>query len=496
MKLLIKPKNTLRRTFLKVAAATGALFGLGTAVTAQEGPITAEEIVLGGRRTGWRGGSPESIQSARNPTLRLIEGQEYTLTWENLDGAPHNFNIIDEEGEEQFVETEIVSSRGEIQTVEFTAQAGMAEYFCAPHPVAMRGEIEVVEGDDEEQAEETTDGEAVETIVDIPGEATPENLAIDADGSLYFGITAGEVRALTPEQTQETGLSLDDTQLVGELPGEAFGVEVVPDGTLYVALHTGEETGIWRLPRDGTAADGDMADDEGGNTDEPDDGEETRAGNETDTGDTDTVDGTDATDAEPFATVGVQDEVFPNGVEYDRRRDRLLFTESFGGVVYEAPLDADDPQNAASVWFEDDRLETETFGANGLTLGPDGNLFVAVTEDQVDGEDAGRVLRIPVNEDGSAGEAETYVEGPEMHGADGIDMHPLDRTLYVAAIFQSKVVTVTPEMETEDVLTSDDGLVFPSDVTFGTIPGQCNDLFICNFAPEDPEESAILRWSP
>ncbi|MFC6766073.1 hypothetical protein ACFQE6_14050 [Natrinema soli] len=469
----------------------------------------------------------------------------------------------------------------------------------------------------------------IKTIVDISGEPTAENLAVDPDGSVYFSITAGEVRRITATQTQETGLSLDNAELVGELPGDTLGVEVVPDGTAYAAVQSGEETGVWRVPRDAAGAESDdggetdgedeadatvatsshdefgeilvdsegmtlymfdedeqdaeesacyddceenwppltteeepaagddisaelttferedgetqvaangwplyyfaqdeeagdangqgigdvwwvldeageparETDDEAANGDEAEDDEaeedeEAEVDDDAEDAETDDDELDETADAELFAILGIEDEVVPNGIAYDRVRDRFLVTESFGGVVYEVPLDADDPENAASVWFEDDRLSTEMFGVNGLTITPDDDVFLAVTDDEIDGEAAGRILRVPVEDDGSAGEGETFVEGPEVHGADGLAYHPLDGDLYVAAILQSSVIRVSDDGESEPVATADDGLVFCSDVAFGTVPGQCNDLFICNFAPEQPEESAILRWSP
>ena len=50
---------------------------------------------------------------------------------------------------------------------------------------------------------------------------------------------------------------------------------------------------------------------------------------------------------------------------------------------------------------------------------------------------------------------------------------------------------MTAEGETDVVADSEDELVSPSDVVFGT--GEMVDsLFICNFAPGSPEEGAIL----
>jgi len=65
--------------------------------------------------------------------------------------------------------------------------------------------------------------------------------------------------------------------------------------------------------------------------------------------------------------------------------------------------------------------------------------------------------------------------------------------MYVAANSLNEVVRVTSEQETETVASDDNGLVFPSDVLFGTTQAQSETLFICNFANEKPEEGAILR---
>ena len=293
---------------------------------------------------------------------------------------------------------------------------------------------------------------SVETVVEIPGEEkVPENLAIDGDGSLYFGITAGEVWRLTAEQTQQTGLTLDDATRVATLPGSAAGVEIGADGTVYVASQADAGTGVWEVPPDG----GDPA---------------------------------------FFAAISPTNgnQVFPNGVLSDGDRDRLLVTESFSGRVYEVPLDATDPETAASVWLDADSLDTESFGANGLAFGPDGAVFVAVTRATNDaGEDVGRLVRAPVADDGSATNAVPFLESPAIFGADGIATR--NRAVYVAANSINEVVRVGPDQQTSTVASADDGLVFPSDVVFGTADSQQGDLFICNFANENPEEGAILR---
>ena len=277
-----------------------------------------------------------------------------------------------------------------------------------------------------------TDGATVETVVAIPDDRVPENLAFGPDGALYFGVTAGELRRLAPGRTGATDLSLADTERVATLPG-AIGVEVGPDGTGYVAVASGDDrAGVWSVT----------------------DGE-----------------------ASPLAGIGG----FPNDVLYDGDRDRLLVTESQGGVVYAVGTDGE-----RTTWLDDDRLSTESFGANGLARGPDGDVYVAVTRAA---GGVGRLLRVPVADDGTAraDAATVHVAGEAVFGADGITTR--GAAVYVAANSQNRVVRVASDGSTATVADAADGLVFPSDVLFGPD----GDLFVCNFATDSPADAGILR---
>lgn len=277
----------------------------------------------------------------------------------------------------------------------------------------------------------TTRALGVETVVSIPGERVPENLAFDADGNLYFGLTAGEVRRLSSDRAGETGLTVENTEQIATMPG-AIGVEVGPDGTVYVAVATQDDNaGVWVAPSDGEAS----------------------------------------------QLVGISG--FPNDILFDADRDRMLVTESSGGVVYTVGTDG-----SRETWLDDDRLATESFGANGITRSADGTVYVAVTR----AGETGRLVEVPVQSDGSAGEVSTRLESEAIFGADGITAR--DDDIYVAANSQNRVVRVDAGGATEPVATADDGLVFPSDVLFAP---ESDDLFICNFANQSPEDGAILR---
>lgn len=93
--------GTWSRRRVLTLLASGAL-ATATVGAAQEGGDGGDEPVaafrLGGRVPGWQGRQPQEIQGTENPTLSVQEGEVYELTWENLDGAPHNFAFRDDQG--------------------------------------------------------------------------------------------------------------------------------------------------------------------------------------------------------------------------------------------------------------------------------------------------------------------------------------------------------------------------------------------------------------
>ncbi|WP_135854222.1 cupredoxin domain-containing protein [Halorussus salinus] len=177
----------------------------------QEGGVRARRAFrFGGREQGWYGRAPESIDresvaGVANPTLRLEPGAVYEVTWENLDGLPHNFAFRDAEGsylpvilpegadaeatpvenatggnatgdagtggdattaeggttrgdttgtattgdsavalpENGIEQTEIIRQQGADQTFRFVAVPEIATYLCVVHPERMVGEVVV-----------------------------------------------------------------------------------------------------------------------------------------------------------------------------------------------------------------------------------------------------------------------------------------------------------------------------------------------------------------
>ena len=125
----------------------------------------------------------------------------------------------------------------------------------------------------------------------------------------------------------------------------------------------------------------------------------------------------------------------PNGLTQDRHRS-LFISDSFRGVIYKVTSDG-----TTTVWKQDVRLTPQPgtgppFGANGVAFDRNQRfLYVATTADA-------RIYRIPVLDDGSAGDLQLFASGAvidatqgtteALHGADGI-MFDVQGNLYVAA---------------------------------------------------------------
>ncbi|MHC3438677.1 cupredoxin domain-containing protein [Natrialbaceae archaeon A-gly3] len=170
-----------RRTVLKIASATGVVAGIGSLGAMaddhdedDEDDEEAEEvedeededeevedepipIVLGGKTDHWLGLVPEPIETEENPTLSVQADRDYEVVWINMDGEPHEFAILDEDGDELEVAGEEVEEIGEVQRFEFTATEELAGYHCTVHPETMVGDVELEEVEDDEDDDDEDD---------------------------------------------------------------------------------------------------------------------------------------------------------------------------------------------------------------------------------------------------------------------------------------------------------------------------------------------------
>lgn len=101
----------------------------------------SQTFILGGLTAGWEGVAPESINGTVNPMLNLTAGQLYAITWVNVDGAPHNVVIENQQGNE-VAGTEVASGQGTTQTLVFRASSE-GTYYCVVHPSSMRGDVQL-----------------------------------------------------------------------------------------------------------------------------------------------------------------------------------------------------------------------------------------------------------------------------------------------------------------------------------------------------------------
>lgn len=296
---------------------------------------------------------------------------------------------------------------------------GTFKYFCVFHrEFGMEGTVTVTE-------------RIVERVASLNSGAAefPEGLAVDRDGNIYAGMfPTGEIRMFTPQGESSTFAQLPK-------PGEGLmlGLEFGPGGDLYVAMSSfdSETHGIWKVSRDGSKV-------------------------------------------ERFAIL--ETEGFPNALTFDSKGN-LYVSDTIGGGVWKI-----DPQGNVSTWKTDPLMMGNVppgpvgfpVGANGVLLDTrEKNLYVAVTE-------KARIVRIPINSDGSAGDVEVFAEDAKsLGGPDGMTWGP-SGNIYVALVGSDAVAVVSPDGKVT-TLASGGGLENPSDVKFG-VGVDANTLYIANSA--------------
>lgn len=299
-------------------------------------------------------------------------------------------------------------------------QPGTFKYFCVFHrEFGMEGTITVTERN-------------VSLVAPLSAGAAefPEGLAVDSDGNIYVGMApTGVIKKVTPQ-----GMVSDFAKLPAPGQGFMLGLEFGPDGDLYVAMASfdPETHGIWKVSRDGRKV-------------------------------------------ERFAAL--ETEGFPNVVTFDSAGN-LYVSDTIGGGVWKV-----DPQGNVTTWKADPLLQGITpvqnplgipLGANGLAFDAgDKNLYVAVTEH-------GRIVRIPLNADGSAGDVAVFFEDLERMGLPDGMVFDAAGNLYVAVVGNDRVVRISPQ---GDVTTLDEGspLQNPSDLRFG-VGEDADTLYVANFA--------------
>jgi sugar lactone lactonase YvrE len=269
---------------------------------------------------------------------------------------------------------------------------------------------------------------ALDTVIVLaPGEI-PESVTMDATGTLYFSV-GGSVRRRTPGGE----ISVFGTLPIAEF-AFALGVKVGPDGCVYTAstsLSPNPGAFVWRICTPGNVEQIAALDPTGG----------------------------------------------PNDLAFDRDGN-LFVTDPFLGQIW-----AIDRNGAARVWLADALLKGNAAapallfhvqGVNGIAFDKHHrNLYVGNL-------DYGRIVRIPVRADGTAGCPAVFAQSPLLVGADGI---AFDRkgNLLVAVNAQDRLALVDPHGAVTS-LSQGALLDAPSSIVFDTSADRGRQFFLTSSA--------------
>jgi sugar lactone lactonase YvrE len=182
---------------------------------------------------------------------------------------------------------------------------------------------------------------------------------------------------------------------------------------------------------------------------------------------------------------------FANGLDFIGTD---LFVADSEGVIYKI-----DTAGTAAVWSSDRLLAADQTACGGmvpLAIGANGivhdanNVYVTNT-------DFGRLIRIPMAADGSAGAPVVIKEDcATLGGADGLVIDPTDGTFIVALNIQNRLVRVTPT-GTVTVLASGTPLASPASVLIDKA-GDHRRLLVTNstfFTAADAGSPGLLAYS-
>ncbi|MDX3639584.1 hypothetical protein [Streptomyces sp. MB09-02B] len=264
--------------------------------------------------------------------------------------------------------------------------------------------------------EQTVSRPRVVAHFDITRGQTPENIALEPDGSadLTFS-TARQVVHITKQGHTRVLATLPAepnprTPLVGD--DIVLGIARAHDGTLYVTYATGtRKTGVWRVTPGGT----------------------------------------------PRQIAQLPPNGLPNAIGLDERRGVLYVADSVLGTVWRVPQRGGTP----TAWTTGAALRPLPaseggfgVGANGLKV-HDGAVWVSNTDRRT-------LLRVPVRRDGSAGP--TGIRATGLAGVDDFAFTGRGDTVLAALVLSSEVALVRPDGTHTVVLTQDDGLSNPTSV--------------------------------
>jgi streptogramin lyase len=281
----------------------------------------------------------------------------------------------------------------------------------------------------------------IEVVVDYDPAAgeLAEGVAVNKRGEVFISLAPlGEVRKIGRDGSESTLATIPLPP--GAFPG-VIGLAVDAPGNVYAAASTGDPatSGVYKIARDGS-----------------------------------------------FTRLPSTEEIsFPNGITLDKRGN-IYVTDTTAGAVWRLPARG----GPAELWFQSPLLEGDESAGLGIPIGANGIAFRHNSIVVANSEGA-RLVRIPIEQDGTAGAPSVLAEDAALYGADGIafDVHG---NIWVAVIVQSTIVRVSPSGDIETIATADDGLDFVSSVAFG----KKSEMWAVNFAigPPGGAGPALLRF--
>lgn len=265
----------------------------------------------------------------------------------------------------------------------------------------------------------------------------PEGVAVDKRGDVFFSVSPlGQIRKLD----RDGSVSLLAQIVPPDSGNGPIGMAVDAPGNVYVATATFDPatSGVYKIARNGSF---------------------TR------------LPGTGAI-------------AFPNGIALDKNGN-VYVTDTTGGAVWRVPANG----GPATKWFESPLLLGDGSFNFGFPLGANGIAY-RQNEIVVGNTEKARLVRIPINPDGSAGTASILAEGLALLAVDGIafDVHG---NVWACVIAQSTIVSVSPSGAITTIATAADGLDWASSLAFG----KNTDLWVVNFAigpPGGPGPAVLL----
>lgn len=269
---------------------------------------------------------------------------------------------------------------------------------------------------------------SLNTIKTLPIGDVPESITIDHAGNLYFS-DLSTIQKLTPSGTQTTFSTLP-------IPVFALGVKVGPDGCVYntsVSLNPSVAGAfVWKTCTEGSTA-------------------------------------------QVFATLDPAGG--PNDLAFDDCGN-IFVTDPFLGRVYKVTH-----SGTPSIWLQDSRLDGNpadpflkfhSVGVDGIAFDLTGrNLYLGNL-------DYGKIFRVPIRWDGSAGPLQLFAQSSRLVGIDGFAMS-LTGDIFAAINGQEHLVKIDPFGFIHDLY---DGppLDSVSSVVFGTRPLDKTNIYVSSSA--------------